>query len=488
MLNKALLKKLVIILLPIPLVIFSAIYFARESVQSELEHLLDRNISIADEILFQVETENRKALNHPENCEQIQQSLMFERDIDEMLIVKGDEISCSSKLGKVTKPLAEYLTFPHGQKLALGRVHNVPDQFLFLVTQGEQSYQAVTIIDRDYFGVTIGFNTDLRFKRSALFIHDQVAPLDAERNGTNPVAIKSSRMYEYEALSEASDLFVNQTTLSFLVYAGPIILLIYLLFYSVSKWLDPGRNLVSQLKKALRRGDLTLYYQPQIDAESGDVFGYEALVRWEHHQKGFIAPDQFVPAAEQSGLVSILTDFVLEKAAEDFSKLRFTHPVHLSVNIPPGYLVEPNVIRKIQLIHRKLNNNNVSLGVEITERQLIDDQARKRIAALRVYGIDVLIDDFGTGQTSLVFLQHMRIDYLKIDKCFVETIGIQSVSSSVLNAIVHFADELKVKLIAEGVETPEQADHLMKLGVQYHQGYLYSKPLPYSRLARQPIT
>lgn len=488
MLNKALLNKLIIISIPIPLMIFSAIYFARESVQSELEHLLDRNISIADEILYQVETENRKALLHPENCEQLQQNLMFERDIDEMLIVKGNDIICSSKLGKVNKPLADYLTFPQGQKLALGRVENLPEPFLFMVTLGAHNDQVVTVIDRDYFGVTIGFNNDLRFKRSALFIHGQVTPPDATRNGTNPIATKSSTMFDYEALSEASDLFVNQRTLSYLVYTVPIILMISLLFYMVRMLFDPRRSLVSQLKKALRREDLTLYYQPQIDAESGDVFGYEALVRWEHQQKGFIAPDKFVPAAEQSGLVSILTDFVLEKAAEDFTKLKFTHPVHLSVNVPPGYLVEPKVIRKIQLIHRKLNNNNVSLGIEITERQLIDDEARKCIAALRVYGIDVLIDDFGTGQTSLAFLQHMRIDYLKIDKCFVDTIGIQSVSSSVLNAIVYFADELKVKLIAEGVETREQAEHLKKLGVQYHQGYLYSKPLPYRQLARQPVT
>ncbi|UYI49351.1 cyclic diguanylate phosphodiesterase [Vibrio natriegens] len=488
MLNQALLKKLVIILLPIPLVVFSAIYFARVSVESELGSLLDRNISIADEILYQVETENRKALHHPENCQQLQQSLMFERDIDEMLIVKGNDIICSSKLGKVTKPLAAYITFPHGQKLAFGTVDNLPDQFLLVVTEGAQGYQAVTMIDRDYFGVTIGFHNDLRFKRSALFIHDQIAPPDATRNGINPVATKTSKMFDYEALSEASDLFLNQRTLSYLIYTGPVILMIYLLLYGFSKWSDPRRNLVAELKKALRRQELTLYYQPQIDAETGYVFGYEALIRWEHHQKGFIAPDQFVPAAEESGLLSTLTDFVLEKAAADFSKLRFTHYVHLSVNVPPGYLVGPHVIRKIQLLHRQLSNNNVTLGIEITERQLIDEQARKCIAALRVCGIDVLIDDFGTGQTSLAFLQHMRIDYLKIDKCFVETIGIQSVSSSVLNAIVHFADELKVKLIAEGVETSEQAAHLKRLGVQYHQGYLYSKPLPYSRLARRPIT
>jgi len=208
-------------------------------------------------------------------------------------------------------------------------------------------------------------------------------------------------------------------------------------------------------------------------------------VRWEHQNKGFISPDEFVPAAEQSGLVFLLTDYVLDKAAEDFSKLDFNQSVHLGINVPPGYLVGPNAIRKIQLIDRKLSRNNVSLGIEITERQLIDAEARKCIAALRVHGIDVLIDDFGTGQTSLAFLQHMRIDYLKIDKCFVETIGIPSLSASVLKAIVHFAEELKVQLIAEGVETTAQADHLKKMGVRYHQGYFYSKPLPYDQLAQR---
>lgn len=484
MLNRALLKKTIIVLLPIPLVILGALYLAHVSVQRELEHILDTNISIADEILFQVETENKTALIHPENCEELQQSLMFERDIEEMLIVKEGQITCSSKLGKVNKPLAEHITFPPNQKLSFGQVERLDALFLLVVTQGDNNYQAVTIIDRDYFGVTIGFNNDLRLKRSALFIHEQVSPPDAVKMGSNPIALKSSRMFDYEALSEASDLFLSQTTISYLAYSGPVTLMIYLLAYTFYTLLDPRRNLVAELKKALTKGDLTLYYQPQIDAASGIVFGYEALVRWEHRQKGFISPDEFVPAAEQSGLVSIMTDFVLDKAAEDFGQLNFTHPVHLGINVPPGYLVGSQVIRKIQLIHRKLSKNNVLLGIEITERQLIEAEARKSIAALRVLGIDILIDDFGTGQTSLAFLQHMRIDYLKIDKCFVETIGIQSVSASVLNAIIHFADELKVKLIAEGVETPEQAAHLKKLGVQYHQGYLYSKPLPFSSLAQ----
>lgn len=110
MLNKMLLKKAAIFFLPLPLVFAEVLYLAHESVQSNLDHLLEKNIQIADEILFQIETENRTALIHPERCEQLQQNLMFERDIDEMLIVKGDEIICSSKLGHLSKPLSEYLT------------------------------------------------------------------------------------------------------------------------------------------------------------------------------------------------------------------------------------------------------------------------------------------------------------------------------------------------------------------------------------------
>ncbi len=150
--------------------------------------------------------------------------------------------------------------------------------------------------------------------------------------------------------------------------------------------------------------------------------------------------------------------------------------------MPPGYLVGSQVIRKIENIHRKLKTNNVELSIEITERQLIDDSARKHIAALRVHGIPVLIDDFGTGQTALAVLQHMKVDYLKIDKCFIDTIGIDSVNSTVLNAIVRLAGDLNVDLIAEGVETEEQAAHLRSLGVTLHQGYLYAKPLPYAEV------
>lgn len=484
MIKKELLKKAIIFLLPIPLVAAEVLYLAHQSIQRNLDHILDKNIQVADEIFHQIETENRTALLRPERCEVLQQNLMFERNIDEMLIVKGDQIICSSKLGAISRPADDYIQMYRPETLSLGHVNGYPDQVLFLSTKSEAQpeYQAVTIVDRDYFGATIGYRNDLRLKRTAIFVGDESAPMNSTEDGENEVALNHSTSFDYEGLIEASDYYVEQQRFSYLLSSIPILLVFYFLIFLVRRFIDPQRNMVSELKKAIRKRELKLYYQPQVDAQTGKAFGYEALVRWPHKLRGFISPDEFVPVAEESGLVESLTDFVLEKACEDFSKVKLEESIHLGVNVPPGYLSDSHVIRKIENIHRTLKQHNVELGIEITERQLIDSNAIQHIAALRVHGIQVLIDDFGTGQTALAVLQHMKVDYLKIDKCFVDTIGIESVNSSVLHAIVRLAGDLSVELVAEGVETKEQADHLKALGVNIHQGYFYAKPLPYAEV------
>ncbi|MFQ0977848.1 EAL domain-containing protein [Vibrio campbellii] len=484
MIKKELLKKAIIFLLPIPLVAAEVLYLAHQSIQRNLDHILDKNIQVADEIFHQIETENRTALLRPERCEVLQQNLMFERNIDEMLIVKGDQIICSSKLGAISRPADDYIQMYRPETLSLGHVNGYPDQVLFLSTKSEAQpeYQAVTIVDRDYFGATIGYRNDLRLKRTAIFVGDESAPMDSTKDGENEVALNHSTSFDYEGLIEASDYYVEQQRFSYLLSSIPILLVFYFLIFLVRRFIDPQRNMVSELKKAIIKRELKLYYQPQVDAQTGKVFGYEALVRWPHKLRGFISPDEFVPVAEESGLVESLTDFVLDKACEDFSKVKLEESIHLGVNVPPGYLSDSQVIRKIENIHRTLKQHNVELGIEITERQLIDSNAIQHIAALRVHGIQVLIDDFGTGQTALAVLQHMKVDYLKIDKCFVDTIGIESVNSSVLHAIVRLAGDLSVELVAEGVETKEQADHLKALGVNIHQGYFYAKPLPYAEV------
>lgn len=484
MIHKELLKKAIIYLLPLPLIAAEVFYLAHQSVQRNLDHILDKNLQVADEILFQIETENRTVLINPERCDALQQNLMFERHIDETLIVKDDQIICSSKLGAMNRPMDNYVQLYRKGELTLGHINGYAEQVLFVVTpkEGDPEYKAVTIVDRDYFGATIGYRNDVRLKRSAIFIGNASAPQNAPTEGKNAVSLSYSKLFDYEALVEASDFYVEQQRFSYVISAVPILLLFYLLIFLINRFIDPQRSLVSDLRKAIKKRELILYYQPQVDANTGKIFGYEALARWPHKQRGFIGPDEFVPAAEESGLVEKLTDFVLEKACEDFSKTKFDHPIHLGVNVPPGYLAGSHVIRKIESIHRKLQNYNVEMSIEITERQLIDGEARNHIAALRLHGIQVLIDDFGTGQTALAVLQHMKVDYLKIDKCFIDTIGIESVNSTVLNAIVRLAEDLDVDLIAEGVETKEQAAHLKMLGVKLHQGYFYAKPLPLSEV------
>ncbi|MCG9546889.1 cyclic diguanylate phosphodiesterase [Vibrio harveyi] len=484
MINKELLKKAVIYMLPLPLIVAEVFYLANQSIQRNLDHILDKNVQVADEILSQIKTENRTALINPERCEALQQNLMFERDIDEMLIVKGDQIVCSSKQGTMSRPLTDYTHIYSNGQLSFGHLKGYEEQVLFLITKSEKrpEYKAITVVDRDYFGVTVGYRNDVRLKRSAMFVGGASAPKNASKHGQNAVSLAHSNEFNYDALIEASDIYVDQKLLSYAISAVPILLVFYLLIVVIHRFVDPQRSLVSELRKALKRQDLLLYYQPQYDATTGHAFGYEALIRWPHKLRGFISPDEFIPAAESNGLVESLTDYVLEKVSNDFSKVKFETPIHLGVNVPPGYLVGSQVIRKIENIHRKLKTNNVELSIEITERQLIDDSARKHIAALRVHGIPVLIDDFGTGQTALAVLQHMKVDYLKIDKCFIDTIGIESVNSTVLNAIVRLAGDLNVDLIAEGVETEEQAAHLRSLGVTLHQGYLYAKPLPYAEV------
>lgn len=484
MLSKATLKKISIFFIPVPLILAQVFFLAQQNIQKNLDNILERNIQVADQILFHIETENKTALIDPTRCEALQQNLMFERNIDEMLIVHGDNIICSSKLGSISKPLDSYLKQYGTDTLSFARIHGYPEQVLTLTTQSTENpdYRAITIVDRDYFGATIGYKNDLRLKRSALYVGEGVAPLGSLKQGDNPIAIAHSKIFDYEALLEASNVYIEQKELSYFISAIPLLLIFYLTIYIVTKFVDPQRSLLVDLKKAIKRKELALYYQPQIDAITGELKGCEALLRWKHKSRGFVSPDKFIVAAEQNGLANDITDYVLDKALKDFSDSHYSKPFHLGVNVPPDYLSDAHVIHKIERIHKKLKQNNVFLGIEITERQLIDENTQKYISALRVHGIEVLIDDFGTGQTSLAALQHMRVDYLKIDKCFVDTIGIESVNAPVLNAIVRFANELEIKLIAEGVETEAQVKHLIDLGVDFHQGYFYSKPVPFKQL------
>lgn len=211
--------------------------------------------------------------------------------------------------------------------------------------------------------------------------------------------------------------------------------------------------------------------------DSGEIHGYEALIRWVNPKLGFITPDSFIPIAEEYGLINKLTDYVLKQVEQDISSFPTALGLHIGINVPPSYLSSQNHIKRLIKCSNTLSEKGLQLTVEITERQLLDEQGKQVLKPLRNAGIIIAIDDFGTGRTALSVLQDITFDCLKIDKCFTDTIGVDSINAPVLNSIIELAHQLNVEIIAEGIEHAYQAEYLKAKGVKLHQGYYYAKPL-----------
>ncbi|TDR78600.1 EAL domain-containing protein (putative c-di-GMP-specific phosphodiesterase class I) [Photobacterium lutimaris] len=449
------------------------------SIHEALVTTTDRYIQEADEIFSDVESENKTALLDPENCVLLEQNLRYVHDIEEMQIIFNKDIICSSRGDRIdSQPIYLPTEELPSTLLIIPDPYSVTGASISVINKDilSKGYYAVSSIDKAYIRSSIGYRLDDRFKRAVIFIGEASAPVGQTKVGSNPQYIATSDLYQYEVLLEASDKFTSERKTFYFLLFIPITLVVYLTLYYAQYLFSHKRSMYTEVKLALKMREFFLHYQPHVDASSGRVFGVEALVRWQHPVRGVVYPDVFIPLMEEYGLMNELTDYVLDTAYHDLVGKGFIDGKHLGINVPPGYLSDKKSIYLLKQYKQKFDDIGVSLGLEITERQFLDDAACESISRLRASGVDILIDDFGTGQTSLSVLEQTNIDYLKIDKCFVDSIGHQSVNTPVLNAIINLANELDVGIIAEGVETDLQAQYLLTQGVTLHQGYLYAKP------------
>ena len=237
-------------------------------------------------------------------------------------------------------------------------------------------------------------------------------------------------------------------------------------------------RLETDLFLALDRQEFKLVYQPIVNVETNQISGFEALVRWQHPRQGFISPTEFIPLAEETGLIHTLGLWVLRKACSQLSawqqQLPNNPPLSMSVNISSLQLSEPNLVEQIQQILHQTNLTPNSLRLEITESTL-NEHWEKAIASLwelKNLGIQLYIDDFGTGYSSLSRLQDFPLDTLKIDRSF-----ISGQKWDIIRVIMLLASSLELEVIAEGVETVEELEKIKELGCKYIQGYLFSKPV-----------
>jgi sensor c-di-GMP phosphodiesterase-like protein len=244
-------------------------------------------------------------------------------------------------------------------------------------------------------------------------------------------------------------------------------------------------SMAAALRAGLRRDEFVLLYQPLIDLRSGACVGAEALLRWRRATGELIGPDLFIPVAEQSGLITRVTAHVLELIERDAGGYLARHPeFHIGINLAPADLRSHAIVGLIDTFLARTGARPANLIVEITERGFLDlDSARTVIAALRGRGIEVAIDDFGTGYSSLSYLETLDLDFLKIDRSFIEAIGTDAPTSQVVGHIMAMARTLDLRMIAEGVESDAQAAFLRTHDVQYAQGWLFGKPMPFADVA-----
>jgi diguanylate cyclase (GGDEF)-like protein len=250
---------------------------------------------------------------------------------------------------------------------------------------------------------------------------------------------------------------------------------------------DRGR-LENDLQQALGLGQFELYYQPKVDAQSGEINGAEALIRWRHPVRGLVSPATFIPLAEESGLMESIGNWVIQEACRQAGawQREGLTPTRVAVNLSACQFRNGNLLTTIRRALKDARLDPNYLEVEVTESALMHDpEASVNILnQLSKMGVLVSVDDFGTGYSSMSYLQRFPIDKLKIDRAFINEVTSSNNDASIVSAIVSLGHTLKLKVIAEGVETPEQLEFLQMVGCDQYQGYHYSAAMPADEFAQ----
>lgn len=259
-------------------------------------------------------------------------------------------------------------------------------------------------------------------------------------------------------------------------------------FYFDDLNIDSKRLLVldTELRKAIQNKEFELHFQPKMDALSSSICGVEALVRWKSEKLGNVPPNEFIPYAEESGLIIPLSEIIFEKACEaqlEFEEILGYH-IPIAVNVSSIHFQQHNFIESIQTILNKYQLTAKHFHIEVTERTVLSSATETiaKFVKLKQMGFKLSIDDFGTGYSSLSYLVRFPLDYLKIDRSFIQHVCELDEKQAIVDAIIQMSHRLKLKVVAEGVEQKQQVAVLRKLKCDILQGYYYSTPLPFDEL------
>ena len=340
-----------------------------------------------------------------------------------------------------------------GGREALARM--AEDRFLILIPEANGDLRAEQLPERleEAFAAPIPLADRLHYLSVSLGI--SLAP----RDGTDPVSLLR---HADIALHEAK----RRGDRSFEFFAPEL-----------DEQLVQRRKMASDLRKAVASNAFHVVYQPICELHSGRIVACEALLRWNHPKRGAISPVEFIPLAEEMGLIQEIGLWVLRQAVRD--ALDWPAHVHVSVNVSPVQLETGVFAEELISILQRENFPPERLSIEITETALFRDEqlAVGSVRKISSHGVALSLDDFGTGYSSLNYIRHYPLNYIKLDKSFVNDVLVDAGCTAIIHGMIRMAEDLRVDIVAEGVETQEQFDWLMTHGCSHAQGYLISRPI-----------
>ena len=242
-------------------------------------------------------------------------------------------------------------------------------------------------------------------------------------------------------------------------------------------------ELEAELRRAVQQQEFSLVYQPIVAVAGNQIIGLEALLRWQHPQRGFVSPAEFIPVAEETGLIVPLSQWVLRQACRQARRWQMQSPaaanLRIGVNLSPRYAQSPGLVADVAQALQAAGLDPRCLVLEITESVMMQETATTidTLQALRTLGVRLAMDDFGTGYSSLGYLQRFPLDSLKIDRAFVSRLGHDAEADAIVQAIITLAHTLNLQVTGEGIETAEQRDALLRLGCDHGQGYYFARPM-----------
>lgn len=237
----------------------------------------------------------------------------------------------------------------------------------------------------------------------------------------------------------------------------------------------------SNLRRALMQNELEVFYQPKLCLKSGKLLGLEALLRWHHPEKGMISPDKFISVAEETGLIIPIGKWVTRQACRMSQQLIAVGygPLQMAINLSPKQFSDPDLVGEIATILQEERLDPTLLELELTESLLMEatENTRQQLSSLKDLGLTLAMDDFGTGYSSLSYLKKFPIDVIKIDRSFIKDIPQSQDDMEITSAVIAMAHNLKLKVVAEGIETAAQLNFLRRQQCDIGQGYLFDKPI-----------